>query len=129
MLYFELFNGYKKTFCMSVEQIEAHARQYSKAYQYDLSSGKKGSKWSNPVERPKMEDKTVLMNGLRKWGRFNEANDAMLQEIESETNEVRFHTLPGGERSHRSRWPAAPTGPTFRRRKPMPADRRNGLRG
>lgn len=113
MLYFELFNGYKKTFCMSVEQIEAHARQYSKAYQYDLSSGKKGSKWSDPVERPKMEDKTVLINGLRKWGRFNEADDEMLQEIESETSEVRFHTIPAENEVTVPDGLAAPTGPTI----------------
>ena len=78
MLYFQLVNGYEKTFVMSLEEIDQHARHYSRAY----SSPR--SKWNDPVERPKMERKTVLVNGLRRWGRFNQDDLATLDQIESE---------------------------------------------
>jgi recombination protein RecT len=77
MLYFELLTGYKKTFYMTVEEIEDHARHYSQAY------GSSRSKWNDPRERPKMERKTVLVNGLRKWGRFNQGDAAIISEIEN----------------------------------------------
>lgn len=69
MLYFQLYHGFEKTFVMTVEEIAAHAERYSSSYSM------KNSKWHDPIERPKMERKTVLTNGLRKWGRFNQ-NDA-----------------------------------------------------
>jgi recombination protein RecT len=78
MLYFQLFTGFEKTFPMTVKQIEDHAKHYSQAYNSPRS------KWNDPMERPKMEDKTVLVNGLRRWGRFNAADKDMLNEIESE---------------------------------------------
>ncbi len=78
MLYFQLFNGFEKTFVMTVDEIEAHAKKYSRGY------NNSDSKWHDPHERPKMERKTVLMNGLRKWGRFNVNDAAVLDEIESE---------------------------------------------
>ena len=87
MLYFKLFSGYEKTFVMTVEEIEAHAKHYSKAY----NSAK--SKWNDPHERPKMERKTVLMNGLRRWGRFNEDDSAYLDQVEGEEY-GRFSDLP-----------------------------------
>jgi recombination protein RecT len=77
MLYFQLYAGFEKTFVMTVEEIEEHAKHYSQAY----NSAK--SKWKDPYERPKMERKTVLVNGLRKWGRFNANDEAMLDEIET----------------------------------------------
>lgn len=78
MLYFQLFNGFEKTFVMTIPEIETHAKRYSKAYQNPRS------KWNDPVERPKMERKTVMVNGLRKWGRFNQNDADLLDEIESE---------------------------------------------
>lgn len=79
MLYFELLNGYKKTYYMTVEEIEEHAKRYSQSYSDDRS------KWHDPRERPKMEKKTVLSNGLRKWGRFNQNDIDALNEIEEST--------------------------------------------
>jgi recombination protein RecT len=66
MLYFQLFSGFEKTFVMTVEEIDAHAARY------------------DPIERPKMERKTVLVNGLRKWGRFNPGDAETLDAIEAD---------------------------------------------
>jgi hypothetical protein len=71
-----------------VQEIEAHARHYSQAY----NSPK--SKWNDPYERPKMERKTVLVNGLRKWGRFNQEDTDLINEIESEQGYVDRGELP-----------------------------------
>ena len=76
MLYFQLTNGFEKTYPMTVEEIEAHAQKYSKSY-----SGRR-SPWNDPDERPKMERKTVLMNGLRKWGRFVSEDMEIINQIE-----------------------------------------------
>lgn len=80
-LYFKLLNGYEKTFTMTVEEIEEHARTYApKAYaDPDSAWNSKGGR-----ERAKMMKKTVLSNGLRKWGRFNEGDKELLNEIEEE---------------------------------------------
>ena len=78
MLYFQLTNGFEKTFVMTVEEIAAHAEHYSQAYKYPKS------KWNDPRERPKMERKTVLSNGLRKWGRFNSSDIDTLNAIEED---------------------------------------------
>jgi recombination protein RecT len=78
MLYFELFNGFKKTFVMTVPEIEEHAKHYSQAY----NSTK--SKWNDKFERPKMERKTVLVNGLRKWGMFNTGDKDIIESIETD---------------------------------------------
>lgn len=93
LLYFKLLSGYEKTFYMSVEEIEVHARHYSKAYKSPKS------KWNDPYERPKMERKTVMVNGLRKWGRFNPADKALIEEIESEQAAwTGFDALPEEDR-------------------------------
>jgi len=81
MLYFQLNSGFEKTFVMTTEEIEAHARHYSKAY---TGRNSQKSKWNDPFERPKMERKTVLINGLRQWGRFNQDDLAALDQIEGE---------------------------------------------
>lgn len=78
MLYFQLINGFEKTFVMTVKEIDEHARRYSAAYHMPKS------KWNDLFERPKMEKKTVLMNGLRKWGRFNAADLDTIEQIESD---------------------------------------------
>jgi recombination protein RecT len=77
LLYFQLLSGFEKTFYMTTEEIADHAEHYSQAY---FSAR---SKWNDPRERPKMERKTVLANGLRKWGRFNDADAEMVEAIES----------------------------------------------
>jgi len=76
MLYFKLTGGFEKTFVMTVEEIAAHARQYSPSF------NNPGSPWNDPVERPKMERKTVLLNGLRRWGTFNTADAEIIAQIE-----------------------------------------------
>jgi recombination protein RecT len=78
MLYFQLFTGFEKTFYMTTEEIDAHAKKYSPSYKYSTS------KWNDPYERPKMERKTVLSNGLRKWGRFNASDMETLNQIEED---------------------------------------------
>jgi recombination protein RecT len=79
MLYFELLSGFKKTFYMTVEEIAEHAEHYSPDNYRNPRS-----KWNDPHERPKMERKTVLSNGLRKWGRFNQSDLDMLDAVENE---------------------------------------------
>jgi len=81
MLYFKLLTGYEKTFVMTVEEIEEHAKTYAaKAYaDPDSAWNSKGGR-----ERAKMMKKTVLSNGLRKWGRFNDGDKELLNEIEDE---------------------------------------------
>jgi recombination protein RecT len=83
MLYFQLFNGFEKTFVMTVEEIAAHAEHYSPGNYRNPKS-----KWNDKNERPKMERKTVLSNGLRKWGRFNAADKDILEQIENESEWV-----------------------------------------
>lgn len=78
MLYFQTRDGFEKTFLMTCEEIEAHAAHYSPGYRNPKS------KWHDPVERPKMEKKTVLVNGLRRWGRFNPGDAEMVEQIESD---------------------------------------------
>jgi recombinational DNA repair protein RecT len=80
MLYFRLFNGFDKTFVMTIPEIEAHAKTYSQSYNYD------DSPWNahNGRERMKMMRKTVLVNGLRKWGRFNAGDKEIVESIESD---------------------------------------------
>src|SRR4030042_810363 len=51
---------------MSVADVMAHARKYSKAYQYDLAQKKKTSCWS--TEPIAMGNKTVLLRLLTKYG-------------------------------------------------------------
>jgi recombination protein RecT len=93
MFFEELFSGYRATFYMSVDEIEQHAKYYSRAYQYDLREHKHTTPWSSDrvEERQKMEMKTVLLAGLRQYGRLN-ADDADI--IEKATDE---DWRPGGE--------------------------------
>ena len=43
---FRLGNGYRKMVYMTVDQCKAHAKEFSRAYQYDLKAGKASSPWS-----------------------------------------------------------------------------------
>lgn len=58
-------NGAVKVIFWTKEKVLTHAKRYSKAYQYDLSAGKKTSKWSTDFDA--MAKKTVLKNLLTKW--------------------------------------------------------------
>ena len=63
---FELVSGFKKEMFAPVEKIQAHAKQYSKSYRYDLNSGKKSSVWSTNFDA--MARKTMIRMLLSKWG-------------------------------------------------------------
>lgn len=63
---FELLSGFKKQTFMSVEAMHAHAKKYSSAYRYDLTSGKKSSPWTSDFDS--MARKTMIRMLLSKWG-------------------------------------------------------------
>lgn len=68
MAYIEMLNGFKASLYMTEQEIEEHAKRYSKSYQYDLAQKKRTSKWSDPLERKKMAKKTVLKGVLGTYG-------------------------------------------------------------
>ena len=68
LAFLQLNNGFEHCIYSTVEEMEAHARRYSKAYQYDLANETSSSKWSDPEEKPKMAKKTVLKSLLGTWG-------------------------------------------------------------
>jgi recombination protein RecT len=72
--------GFGKTFYMTVEEIHAHAKAYSKSYEY------KDSPWQK--ETPKMERKTVMRLLLRRWGYLNPNDVQQLEEIEAEAEPI-----------------------------------------
>lgn len=63
---FELMNGFRKEIYKPKAAIEAHARTYSKAYQYDLKEGKKTSVWTTNFDA--MARKTLIRELIGKWG-------------------------------------------------------------
>lgn len=58
--YFKLINGFEKTVYWSKEEVEEHARKYSKTYNF------KNGVWK--LNFNAMAKKTVLKNMLSKWG-------------------------------------------------------------
>jgi len=62
MAYFDMCNGFTKTWYMSTEEIEAHAKKYSKSY----VSGKGTNVWRDDFDG--MAQKTVLKQLLSKYG-------------------------------------------------------------
>ncbi len=82
--YIELVNGFKKTLYMTREEMEAHARQFSKSYGYDIHSGKKSSVWSTNFDA--MAQKTVLKQLISKYGimSIDMQNDGMSTAIASD---------------------------------------------
>ncbi|MGP1507254.1 MAG: recombinase RecT [Sphaerochaeta sp.] len=66
VFYFELISGFSKMAYMSREKAEAHARRFSKAYQYDISKGAQSSTWSTMFDAMAM--KTITKLTLSKWG-------------------------------------------------------------
>lgn len=77
---FEMTNGYAKTLYMPVDEIHAHAKQYSKSY------GDPKSPWT--TETPKMDRKTVLRLLLRRWGYIDPSDVQILDEIEEEPTTI-----------------------------------------
>jgi len=61
MGYFELLKGYKKYLYMTMAEIEAHAKKFSKGYE----STRAGNVWK--TNRRSMEKKTVLRLLLNRW--------------------------------------------------------------
>ena len=64
--YFELINGFKKTFYMTREDMLRHAQTFSKSYAYDKRSGKGTSVWSTNFDA--MGLKTVIKQLISKYG-------------------------------------------------------------
>lgn len=64
--YFELMNGFEHELYMTKEEVDAHARMYSKAYQYDIKNKTKTSLWSKSFHA--MGVKTPIKLLLGKWG-------------------------------------------------------------
>lgn len=94
--YFKLLNGFEKTVYWSKEEVEAHAKKFSKTYSF------KNGVWQTDFDS--MAKKTVLRNLLSKWGILsiemqkaysadnNSVKDTILKEdnveIDFETGEV-----------------------------------------
>lgn len=68
--------GFGKTIYMTVEEIHAHAKEYSKSYSDPRSP------WQ--TETHKMERKTVLRLLIRRWGYLDPADVQELEQIEKE---------------------------------------------
>lgn len=94
--YFKLTSGFEKSDYMTHAEVMAHAKKYSKAYQYDLSAKKKACPWStDPIP---MGNKTILLRLLKKYGvmsiemqtaivadtSFEAAEESATRKIESE---------------------------------------------
>ena len=80
--YMELINGFKKTLYMTADEMMAHARQYSKAYAYDLRDSKKSSVWTTNFDA--MALKTVLKLLISKYGVMSIEMNAMQTAIEAD---------------------------------------------
>ena len=61
----ELLNGFSKTIYMTVDEVKAHAKEYSDGYKYDLKSGKGTSTWTKFFDE--MACKTVLTKLLKTY--------------------------------------------------------------
>jgi recombination protein RecT len=72
--------GFGKTVYMTVDEIHAHAKEYSKSYD------QAGGVWKK--ETRKMERKTVLRLMLRRWGYMDPVDSAKLEEIEAEQEPI-----------------------------------------
>jgi recombination protein RecT len=64
--YIRLSTGFVKELYMTREEVDIHAKKYSKAYNYDLRDHKKTSKWSTDFDA--MGKKTVVKLLLSRWG-------------------------------------------------------------
>jgi len=84
MLYFQLLNGFQKTFYMTNEEIEEHGAHYSKTYNYN------DSPWKTETE--KMYKKTVMRLGLTRWG-YLEPSDLQAMTASDEDNTDLANTI------------------------------------
>ena len=78
MLYFELVDGFKKSFYMTTDEILDHAKHYSKSFKNPRSL------WHDEREKWKMYRKTVLVNGLKKWGRFRSEEAQIMDAVDTD---------------------------------------------
>lgn len=84
-----LLSGFEASVYMTEEEIEAHARKYSQAYKSDIQYKSRRSPWSDPTERIKMANKTVLKALLSTYGVLSmEMQEAMANDKE-ETVDVK----------------------------------------
>lgn len=77
---FEMTTGFFKVIYMTIEEIEAHATQYSKNYNFEDSLWKK--------EHNKMCRKTVLRILIRKYGYIDPSDAAVLEEVEANNDDL-----------------------------------------
>lgn len=81
-MYFRLIAGFEMSGYMSHKEALAHAKKYSKAYQYDLRDGKRTSAWStDPIP---MGNKTILIRVLKPYGIMSiDMQDALVSDRET----------------------------------------------
>lgn len=86
--YMRLDNGFEKALYMTLEEMQAHAQEYSKSYAYDLKSGKKSSVWSTKFDV--MAKKTVLKLLLNRWGIMSSGLSEAIQADQSVVTKTTF---------------------------------------
>lgn len=94
LAYFKLINGFEKSFYMTKEQMEKHAKKYSQTYKSNKDYIAKSSKWTTDFDP--MAIKTVLKLLLSKYGilsiemqRAIETDQAIINnQVDSETGEI-----------------------------------------
>lgn len=87
MLYFELKNGYSKSFYMTVEECKKHGETYAPSFKRDDSLWK-----TNPHA---MYKKTVMRLGLKRYGYFDSTTTLALAEQFEEESEQQSDTIEG----------------------------------
>lgn len=87
--YFKTLNGFEKYFVMSKDEIEAHAKKFSKTYSY------KSSSWKTNFDA--MAKKTVLKLLLSKYGMLSiemqtaqKVDQAVIKEVDKDNIEVEY---------------------------------------
>ena len=87
--YFKTLNGFEKYFVMSKEEIELHAKKFSKTYSY------KSSSWKTNFDA--MAKKTVLKLLLSKYGMLSiemqtaqKVDQAVIKEVDKDNIEVEY---------------------------------------
>jgi recombination protein RecT len=94
LAYFKLLNGFEKSFYMTKNQMEKHAKKYSQTYKSNKDYIAKGSKWTTDFDP--MAIKTVLKLLLSKYGilsiemqRAIETDQAVINnEVDEETGVI-----------------------------------------
>jgi recombination protein RecT len=84
--YFRLANGFEKWLVMSIEEIEAHAKKFSKAWDSDRNQWRAGSGWATNYDA--MCRKTPLRLLLMNYGPMTPAMQDFMGEDESSGGEV-----------------------------------------